>query len=154
MTQEENASRRIQKLKELVAIYFELPDKANIERHKEKLRIFEIRESVHTNHPHKTYRVYISRRALKHVVEERKRDLLRSHTSMEVIRHIIFAIDKIQDTIADFDLYEYEPPKHLYTKDYLEIDMPSVRIVLDSVGNTLEICSIHFNRYIARRNRN
>jgi hypothetical protein len=56
-----------------------------------------------------------------------------------------FAIDKLQETIINFDRYELEPPyKHIYQKDYSHLNKSILRIVIDENKGRLEIMSIHF----------
>ena len=57
---------------------------------------------------------------------------------------ICFVLDSIQETVTNFDLYELEPPKHFYTKDYSHVGKPQLRILLEHTGDKLEIISIHF----------
>lgn len=117
-----------------------------IKNHMEKLRVFDIRGSRHENHPHKMKRVYVSRMALKHVIESRKEELVKNHSQEEALDILCFAIDRIQETITDFDKYEFEPPTHTYTKDFAHEGKPLLRIMLDLVADKLEIKSIHFRK--------
>lgn len=136
--------RRLNTIKKIAKEYCELEYGALIEKHLELLRIFDIRGSKHQDHPHKKLRVYISRKALKHFIESRKHDLDKHHSEKEVTEIILFALDKIQQTITDFDSYEFVPPKHFYTKDYSHEGKSPLRILLDLREERLEIVSIHF----------
>jgi hypothetical protein len=139
--------RRLDKIKKLAKAYYVLEHGVLIENHIELLRLFTIKGSIHTSHPHKMVRVYISRKALKHVVERRKEELSKNHTDEKTLESICFAVDSIQNTITDFTLYEYKPPSnHFYTKDYSNMGKPSLRILLEVKENRLEIKSIHFTK--------
>lgn len=140
-------SRRIENIKKLVDIYFKLEKGMLIERHLEQVRVFSIRSSVNKKHPHKNKHVYISRRALKHFVESRKEELLKHHTQEQVVENIYFAIDFLQETVVQFEYYEYEPPRnHFYTKNYSHLQKPKVRVLVEERGDFLEIISIHFRK--------
>ena len=138
--------RRLNSIKRLVREYFSLERGALIKNHLEKLRVFDIRGSKHENHPHKMKRVYISRMALKHVIESRKEELTKNHPEEEALDILCFAIDRIQETITDFDKYEFEPPTHTYTRDFSHAGKPLLRIMLDFKEGRLEIKSIHFRK--------
>ncbi len=139
--------RRLGGLKTLIGVYFLLEKGALIEKHTELLRVFDIRGSQHVKHPHKNVRVYISRKSLKHFTESRNVDLSKHHTKNEVLENIYFAIDQLQETIRDFDKYEFEPPlKHFYSKDHSHLGKPSLRVLLELKEKRLEIISIHFQK--------
>lgn len=142
----ESIPRRIGKIKKLVKEYYLLEIGSLIEKHEDLLRLFNIRSSVHNDHPHKMKRVYISRRALKHYVESRKDELCKYHSDEKLLELICFGIDKIQETIINFDSYTYTPPNHYYIKDYASLGKPFLRIVIDSKEKHLEIKSIHFRK--------
>ena len=133
-------------LKKLAREYSDLEEGALIDKHLEQLRVFDIRGSKHLEHPHRMLRVYISRKALKHFVESRKKELSKHHYPDQVTENIDFALDRIQETITNFDRYELEPPKHFYFKDYSHVGKPSVRILLEIKDARLEIISIHFTK--------
>ncbi len=143
---------RLNKIKQLAREYFLLEKGALIERHVELLRIFDIdiRLVRCADHPHLGYRVYISRMALKHVVEERKFELEKHHDEQKVLNMIYFVIEKIPETIIDFDRHELEPkqnpPKYFYSKDFSHLDRPMIRILVEKKGMALEIRSIHFRK--------
>ena len=136
--------RRIQKLEELAAIYFEMPDKAHIKKPDQLLLLFSIRVSKKKNHPHKGHQVYISRRALKHFVERRKSELSKNHSREEVLEAIFFALDKIREILTNYDSYEISGSRYIYTKDYTTSDTHLLHVIVDKKDMTLEICSIHF----------
>ncbi|MEK7068198.1 MAG: hypothetical protein AAB964_00080 [Patescibacteria group bacterium] len=141
--------RRIFHIKRLAREYYELPDKAPIERHAERLRLFDIRGSKHgKKHPHQMKRVYMTRMALKHFVESRKAELMRRHTTEEALKKIDFALEQMQEVLTNFDSYEYQPngEKYFFTKDYQSIGQPPIRILLVAVNKHLEICSFHFRK--------
>lgn len=136
--------RRIQKLKELASMYFELPHKAHIKKPDQLLLLFSIRASKKKKHPHKGHKVYISRRALKHFVERRKSELSKNHSRDEVLQYIFFALDKIKEILTNYDSYEPSGSRYIYTKDYTASDTHLLRVIVDKKDTTLEICSIHF----------
>lgn len=152
MNDEPSIPKRLAKIKALVSEYFPLEKGALIDKHSELLRVVDIRGARCTEHPHRKCRVYISRRAVKHVVEERKDAYLINHTEEETIEAICFAIDTIPETLMDYDKYEHQPkekpPTHFYAKDYSNLGKPGIRIVVEHKNNTLEIRSIHFRRNI------
>jgi hypothetical protein len=146
-----SADDKIAKLIELAREYYPMEEKAAIIKFTELLRVCDIRGSRHAVHPHDGYRVYISRRALKHFVEERKADLKKRHTDEEALQRICDAIESICDVVINFERYELEPDegKHFYTKDSVMAGIPSLRVLLESDSEdewTLEICSIHFTK--------
>ncbi len=135
-------------IKRLAGEYFLLNRGELIEKHEELLRIADIRGIQCSRHPHRTYRVYISRRSLKHFVEERKAAFLVNHSEEDTMEAILFGIDMIPDAIIDYDRHEHEPkhmpPKHFYLKDYSHLGRPSLRILVEEKKTWLEIRSIHF----------
>lgn len=136
--------RRLAHLKKLVKIYADLEPSNLINNHLELLRVCTIQNSKHSDHPHDMVRVYISRKALKHFVESRIYELRKRHSPMQIMETICFALDSIQETVTNFDLYELKPPKHFYTKDYSFLGKPQLRILLEHTDDKLEIVSIHF----------
>ena len=138
--------RRLGIIKALVKVYFDLPVGMLIDKHAELLRVFDVRGSKHEKHPHKMVRVYITRKALKHIVESRKGELLKRHGHNEALSIILFAIEHLQETVTDFDKYEYEPPTHYYLKDFAHEGKPVMRIAMDLIRDRLEIKSIHFTK--------
>ncbi len=146
MPQHESIPRRLNVIKRLAREYFLLDSGALIEKHAEPLRVFDIRSSKHAKHPHWKSRVYITRRALKHIVESRKQELLRNHTEEEAMAAISFAIQHLPETIIDFDKYELEPPSQCYTKDFSHAGKPMIRVALEEKDGHVEIKSIHFKK--------
>lgn len=154
--------RRIASLKKLARTYYCLLGGALIEKFEEPLRIFDVRGSRHNNrHPHRAARVYITRRALKHFVEERRFELRKRHSDDEAIERICVAIEYLPDVIIDFDRYEYEPDighigRHFYTKDHTDERIPSLRVLVesDSGDKKLYIVSVHFTKHRKTKNTN
>lgn len=138
----------MEKIKELANEYFLLEKGALIEKYSELLKIGDISGHTYTHHPHDRYRIYISRRALKHFVEERKEGFLVNHSEEEALAGIYFGIDMILDVITDFDRFEQEPKelpqKYFYSKDYSYLGKSAVRVLVEKKGSNLEIRSIHF----------
>lgn len=145
-TMASNISHRLYTIKKLLKHYFYMEYGILIEQHLELQRVCDIRESKHGDmHPHKNFRVYISRRSLKHFVESRKKEFEKRHTEIETIDTLCFAIDHIQEVITGFDLYEWSSPgTYIYSKDYSYVDKPILRVIVEEHENRLEIKSIHF----------
>ncbi len=140
--------KRTKTLQKLVSEYYTLLRGHIIEKPTQLLRIVDIKDTKHKEHPHKNFRVYISRKALKHFVESRKEELEKRHTSAETLLMILFAVEKIPEVFLSFDKYEYEtnPQKYFYTKHYGHKN-PSLRIFVEKKDmNALEICSMHFTK--------
>lgn len=138
---------RVMTLRELIGEYFGLPKGELIDKPAELLRVADIKDGKHADHPHKGKRVYISRRAFKHFIEERKDQLSINHAPVEVLGKITFVAEQISEVVINFDKYEYEaePPKYFYTKHY--VGEPSIRILCEIIdADRLEICSIHFKK--------
>lgn len=147
MDESDSTSRRIETLKSLVAEYALLDYGVAIDKHTERLRVCDIRDSVNENHPHDTLRVYITRRSLKHFVEERKIQLEKRHGEEEILSYLYFAIENLPETVVNFEKYEREEPsKHFYARDYSALEMPQLRVLVEKRGDCLEICSIHFKK--------
>jgi hypothetical protein len=135
-----------QKVLRLVDEYFAMEHGALIEKHKECLPIFVVTDSVHPMHPHDTVCICISRMALKHIVESRKKELAKRHSDEESLDIIRFALLHVGETIVNFDRYEFEPPTHYYVKDFSHEGKPPLRVALDLNGDSLEIKSVHFQK--------
>lgn len=148
MGYESSIRRRLNGIKLLAKKYFELNKGDLVERPDQLLRVTDIKHPVNSRHPHYLCRIYISRRSLKHFVEERKAAFLKNHSEKVTFEAICFAIDSIPDVIIDFDRYEHEPKevpsKHFYTKHYGHAGRPSVRILTEYTKDALEIRSMHF----------
>ncbi len=133
---------------DLIEEYYPLEMGVYIDRHTELISIALITadKSRHDRHPHLEHVINISRRAIKHFVEERKDQLSKNHNPDEVLDRIHRAALEITEVILNFNHYEYQADlgKHLYTKHYP--GTPSIRIICERIGNTLEICSIHFRK--------
>ena len=151
---EETLEKRIERIKKLAREYYSLEKGVLIEKHTELLKIFDIKgfDTV-DKHPHKDKRVCISRKAIKHFVERRKAELEKNHTTEEVLRKVSFALNEIPNIVLHYDLYtrereksENEKEKHFYTKNYTHQGEPSIRILFDERGDTLEVRSLHFTK--------
>lgn len=139
--------RRLNAIKKLAEEYLKIPYGNPIENHTELLRVFTIRGSYQAKHPHKMMKVYISRKSLKHFVESRHYELSKNHTEAQTMESICFAIDHIQETITNYDVYiDEKPTKHFYQKDYSHQGKPYLRILLEIKNDVLEIKSIHFRK--------
>jgi hypothetical protein len=133
-------------LMKLIQVYLSLEDGALIEHPDELLKILEI-DGSNMEHPHRNFQVCITRRALKHVVESRKNDLLRKHSRKQIEDMLLFAVAVVPEVFHSFESYKLEPTnKHFYTKDYSEKGLPSVRVLAEVKGNILLIRSIHFTK--------
>jgi hypothetical protein len=86
--------------------------------------------------------------SLKHFIESRTADLLKNHTRKEALQIIHFGIDRIAETIIDYDRQESEPkeipPKHFYSKDFSHLGKPMLRVLIEENSGRLEIRSVHF----------
>ena len=147
---EDTDERRIEKIQEWAKSYYYLEVGIVIEKHLELLRVFDIRgfENIAT-HPHREKRVYISRKALKHFVEERKAELKKHHTEEESLKRIDFVIGEIKEVVVNYHSYTRERmdngiEKHFYVRKYQ--GEPSIRILLEEKDDNLEICSLHFSK--------
>lgn len=139
--------RRLTAIKRLAKEYCLLRYGVAIENYTELLRVFTIRGSSYPNHPHKMMRVYISRKSLKHFVESCTYELLKNHTPEHILESICFAIDHIQETITDYDVYiDEQPTNHFYMKDYSSVGRQYLRVLLEVKAGVLEIKSIHFRK--------
>jgi hypothetical protein len=93
------------------------------------------------------YDIYISRKALKHFVESRKKEMCGTHTQDEIINKLYFAIDNVVETYVNYDEFKVnELQRLIYIKYFNELMNHSLRIVADSVLDRIEICSIHFQK--------
>jgi len=130
----------------LVREYFALADGELIQRHTETVVVCEIpADSV--IHPHASAKMNITRRALKHVVKSRRKELLKNHVTEVALDLILEAVSAVSEVIQRFDFYELEAPdKHFYSKDFSERGMPNVRILLEQRDAELFITSIHFQK--------
>lgn len=138
-------------MRELAKHYYSLKYGELIEKPNELLRVAIVKSTKHAKHPHDNFRVYLSRRALKHIVETRKLELSKNHKEAEVLMKICLTIEQIPNILMNFDKYEYEhePEKYFYTKHYP--GEPSIRILCERSKEpvttlALEICSIHFTK--------
>lgn len=93
------------------------------------------------------WNIYISKRALKHFVESRKKAFYNKNiaTSLE---YMDFIIDNIKRTLIVPNYIEIRNSRRVvFVRDYHSIGKPCLRIILDIVSrNRLEICSMHFQK--------
>lgn len=149
---EDTIEKRIEKIRELAKSYYFLEKGFLIEKHLELLRVFDIKDFENiSNHPHRGKRVYISRRALKHFVESRKAELKKYHTEEETLKMISFALGEIREVVVNYHSYTRERnddgiEKHFYARNYLSQGLPSIRILIEENGESLEICTLHFTK--------
>ncbi len=68
------------------------------------------------------------------------------HSEKEALVNIFLLLEKLQEVIRDFDLYTFEPPKHIYTKSYFNPTKPFIRVFVEEVEDWLEIKTIHFSK--------
>lgn len=136
----------IDMLLSLVKEYFLLADGALILHHNELLLVVEIKETE-IKHPYAGKTIYISRRALKHMVESRRKDLQKNHSDKIALGLILSAVSLTPEVITDFDSYELDASgKHFYKKDFSKLGQPNVRVLLELYGQNFHIKSIHFSR--------
>jgi predicted nucleic acid-binding OB-fold protein len=94
------------------------------------------------------YNIYISRKSLKHFVESRKKEMFNSHTEVEIFNKLFFAIDNVICTYISYDeMMQKDSNRMIYVKYFENIKLVNLRIVLESVSDRLEICSIHFQKH-------
>lgn len=141
-------SEKIELLKTLARQYIQLEHGALIERPHELIRFFDVEGELFGTHPHYGFRVYISRRALKHVVERRMEQLPSDTPEYSREEFVFFIIECVQEVVINFDKYEVdENDKHFYFKDFAHIKKPGIRVVVEKKVNTLEIVSIHYRKH-------
>lgn len=93
------------------------------------------------------HNIFISRKALKYFVESRKKEMFDTHTEAEIFDKLHFSIDNIVETFKNHDeLYNKSDGRFIYVKYFIELREHSLRIVLESIQDRLEICSIHFQK--------
>lgn len=130
-----NTQNNKNKIKKLIRIYLKLGNGVLIHNYEELICI----SSLHN--------IYISRRSLKHFVERRKTELNIRYERLDVLKRLYFVIDSIEDVFENKDTYEVsDMGRMIYTKNYNNLDRSSVRIVLESTENRLEIVSMHFKK--------
>ncbi len=121
----------------IVEQYFKLKDGELIEKHLELIKIFNRSEQ----------QILISRKALKHFVESRKRELSINHSDKNIIELLKFAISNIENVFTSYDSADIgEQGRKILSKDYSNLGFPHLRIVYDEKNNNLEIVSIHFRK--------
>lgn len=95
----------------------------------------------------KNHNIYISKGALKHFVESRKKEMIISHTEEEIFERLYFAIDNIISIYTSYDKTEVKSISRLiYSKQFTDSRDHNIRIVIDTFVNRYEICSIHFQK--------
>jgi hypothetical protein len=130
----------------LVDEYFHLPDGALIDQYDAGLFFCTIQSAI-AEHPHGAHSVSITRRALKHMVESRRKELLKRHNYEKALSIIVSAVSAVPEVIQNFDYYELEAPdKHFYVKDFSAQGMPNLRVLLKMKDGDLFVNSIHFSR--------
>ncbi len=88
--------------------------------------------------------VYISRRALKHVVERRKVEIAKNNSQKETTRTLYFLFEIAIKAMKKPDRYIHElPDKHIY----FWFGKPTVRVITEKKSGHLEIKTIHFIRH-------
>lgn len=91
------------------------------------------------------YDIYISRKALKHFVESRKREMVEKYDKKEIINKLYFCVENVILTYIKYDNCKLQESNNrlIYTKYFADVKKSSLRIVFETVNNRLEICSIH-----------
>lgn len=133
---------KIDALKEIALLYLNMEKGQLIDKHLERLHIFNVAGTTFAPHPHIQHSVYISRKALKHVVESRKAELLKKHSIEETCAILSGMLEEIPFVFEEFDVYRLENNTHYYKKDYP--GQPSIQIGCDWSDKSLEIKTIHF----------
>jgi hypothetical protein len=123
------------KIKKLIRIYLKLGNGILIHKHEELICVSHM------------YNIYISRRSLRHFVERRKAELIIRYNYKDILERLYFAIDCIEDVFSQKDSFEINDlGRMIYTKNYNNLDRSSIRIVVESKEDRLEIVSIHFKK--------
>ena len=86
----------MQKIKNLIQIYYNMDYGLFIDNHLELIQ------------PDENYNIYISRKALKHFVESRKKEMFGTHTESEILNKLYFAVDNIVPAYDFYDKFEIE----------------------------------------------
>lgn len=128
-------------IKVLINEYFLLPHGAFIERHLELFCIGEFDGAI--THPCSGCRIYISRRAIKHFVESRMRQLSRKDTA-DALQKIQLIFEAIPDILRAHH-HETQPDGKLVFRSQYPIDsrLQYARIILEQRSDSFEIVSIH-----------
>lgn len=130
-----NTNHNKNRIKKLIKIYLKLGNGVLIHSYNELICI-SLKHSI-----------YISRRSLKHFVERRKAELIVRYNLNEMIDRLYFIINCIEDVYENKDSFEInELERMIFTKNYNNLDRSSIRIVLESKENRLEIVSMHFKK--------
>lgn len=91
--------------------------------------------------------MYISRRALKHFVESRSREMKEKFTDDDVLKRLYFAIDSAESIFQEYDIFTQEDEvKRIYAKYFDKYPNFLIRIVVEVIENHLEVKSIHFKK--------
>ncbi len=94
------------------------------------------------------YNIYISKKALKHFVESRKKEMINTHSKDEVLSKLYFALDNVITVYLYFDeLIPKHSDRFIYVKYFENLKKVNLRIVFELISNRLEICSIHFQKH-------
>jgi hypothetical protein len=126
-------------LESLIKQYFPMEPGQHIESYLEKIVLFNLNNRS----------VAIKRKALKHYVESRKKELIKHHSREEILIKIIQAISKVEEIFLSFDIVEEgKEGRKIISKNYANEGFPNIRIVFEETTNTeLEIVSIHFRKF-------
>ncbi len=145
-TVDQDTYENIEKIRGIIAAYYDLPNGYKIENPDELLALFAINNHLH---PHNGLIVYISRRSLKHFVERRKEELLKNNNRDRSLAFMCFIVENIQATILEFDSCTKEITGKCFYKKRYPISSKrqrSIRIVLEIKESRLEIISIHLRK--------
>jgi hypothetical protein len=136
----------IQKILSLVNEYYDLSDGKHILYPTDYIHI----HTTHREHIyHSNHTVEISRKAIKHFVESRKRQLLAHHDETTVKEILVHMVGEIPQIIDSYDSYEYRKPNDfLFMRTSNHPRIPNVRIILEKYNEkTLHIKSIHITKH-------
>lgn len=125
----------IEIIKKLIQSYFNMENGEQIEHQTELLQI------------HPEYPLFISRRSLKHFVENRKKELVGKYDTDHILNRLFFIIDNVIETFNSHDNIVIQANSRIvYSKKPLNHPQYSIRIVVDKIDSRLEICSIHLQK--------
>ncbi len=123
-------------MKNLIKVYYSLDQGIPIDHHLELIRI------------HDSCDIYISRKALKHFVESRKKEMIETRNQKEICDKLCFAVKNVIFTYIKYDRIEQSSLNRLiYIKYFKKLRNSSLGIVVERVEDRSEICSIHFKKH-------
>ncbi len=90
--------------------------------------------------------VFISKRALKHFVESRSAELIEKYDVEYILYRLHIIIDNIENVLNSYTSFETINNRHYFLKNISTIDVSSIRIVLEFIGDHFEIVTMHYKK--------